>query len=50
MVSAHELDASVGDIFMRVVGADEIVVLDFEPVLLPRAGLRNHVQKRQVAI
>ncbi len=50
MVSAHELDASVSYVLVRVFGTDEVIVLDLQPVLFPGTGLGNHMEKRQMTV
>jgi hypothetical protein len=50
MIAADKFDRAVSDVLMRVLGADEFVVFDFEAVFLPTAGLSDHVEKRQMTL
>jgi hypothetical protein len=48
MVAADKLYASVGDVVVGILRADEIIVLHLEPVFLPAPGFSEHMKKRQV--
>jgi hypothetical protein len=49
VIAADKLYAAVGDVFMGILGANEIVILHLQPVLFPAAGFSDNVKKRQMA-
>jgi hypothetical protein len=50
MIAADKFDAAVGDVLMRILRRDFVVVVHIQAVFCPGAGIVDDMQKRQVAI
>ena len=50
MVAADKFDGAVSDVFVRVLGADVVIVFYLQTVLFPTAGLANHVKECQMTV
>src|SRR5215470_5743006 len=50
MIPADELHAAVGNVIVRILRADEFVVLDLQSVFFPAAGISYDVKKWQMAL
>jgi hypothetical protein len=50
MVAADKFDGAVSDVFVRVLGADVVIVFYLQTVFLPTPGLADHVKKCQMTV
>jgi hypothetical protein len=50
MIATDKFHATVGDVLVCIFGSDLVIIVNLKPVLLPRSGLIDHVQKHEVAV
>jgi hypothetical protein len=50
MIAADEFHRAVGNVLVRILGSDLVIVIHIQAMFCPGAGFMNYVQERQVAV